>query len=466
MKRILLFCIAIVVLAVAQAQPLATRLESLLKAPVLRTSEVGITVYDLTVGKPVFTHQDKKLYRPASIEKLLTGITALEKLGPNYAFTTSVYYKGVVADSVLRGDLYVVGGFDSEFGEREMDYLVKQVKSLPIHRIEGRLIGDVSLTDSLYYGDGWSWNDAVYEFQPCLSPLMFCKGAVSVTAVPVPGDTIARVSVSPQSTYYTLLNHTRCRRPEAGPFRVNRNWMEQGNRLTASGNVSARSTKLLSLHNSQNFFMHAFAERLRQQGIETDSLYSFGELPQSTDSLVLVGDISHSLTEVLTRAMKKSDNLSAEAMLRHLALTGEKKKHVSASDGVEVIGDMIRRMGYDPKNYCIVDGSGVSLYNYISPDLLLAFLKFVYSRPELYSVLKEALPIAGVDGTLNYRMRGQSAYKRVHAKTGTVTGISSLAGFARTPDNHVLAFVIINQNVLKAREARAFQDKVCAELCK
>ena len=179
-----------------------------------------------------------------------------------------------------------------------------------------------------------------------------------------------------------------------------------------------------------------------------------------------MGDISHSLTEVLTRAMKKSDNLSAEAMLRHLALTGEKKKHVSASDGVEVIGDMIRRMGYDPKNYCIVDGSGVSLYNYISPDLLLAFLKFVYSRPELYSVLKEALPIAGVDGTLNYRMRGQSAYKRVHAKTGTVTGISSLAGFARTPDNHVLAFVIINQNVLKAREARAFQDKVCAELCK
>ena len=143
MKRILLFCIAVVVLAVAQAQPLATRLESLLKAPVLRTSEVGITVYDLTVGKPVFTHQDKKLYRPASIEKLLTGITALEKLGPNYAFTTSVYYKGVVADSVLRGDLYVVGGFDSEFGEREMDYLVKQVKSLPIHRIEGRLIRSI-----------------------------------------------------------------------------------------------------------------------------------------------------------------------------------------------------------------------------------------------------------------------------------------------------------------------------------
>ncbi len=498
MKRILLGCVGFLYLAVLQAQPLATRLERLLNDPVLRTSEVGITVYDLTVQQPVFTYQDKKLYRPASIEKLLTGITALSELGPNYAFTTSVYYKGVVADSILHGDLYVVGGFDSEFGEQEMDELVGRVAALGIHRIEGKVIGDVSLADSLYYGDGWSWNDAVYEFQPCLSPLMYCKGVVSVTAHPALQDTIAEVYVSPVSSYYTVENKTRCRRPEAGKFRVTRNWMEQGNRLIVAGNVSARTTKLLSLHNSQNFFMHTFTERLRRQGIETgdycfgelslradslcvpdkvppsvspvhsdaDSLYVRGKSSLSADSAVWVASVSHSLAEVLTRAMKKSDNLSAEAMLRHLALTGDKKKHVSASDGVEIIGHLIRRMGYEPKDYCIVDGSGVSLYNYISPDLLLAFLKYAYARPEVYTVLKESLPIAGVDGTLQYRMRGKSAYKKVRAKTGTVTGISSLAGFARTPDNHVLAFVIINQNVLKAREARAFQDKVCVELCR
>lgn len=467
-----------------QAQTLAERLEKLLDSPLLRTSEVGITVYDLTVQQPVFAYQDKKLYRPASIEKLLTGITALKELGPNHAFTTSVYYKGVVTDSVLCGDLYVRGGFDSEFDEREMDYLVQRVKASGIRRVTGRLLGDVSFTDSLYYGDGWSWNDAVYEFQPCLSPLMFCKGTVRVTATPSVRDTIASLSAAPVSGYYTLRNETRCRRPEAGPFRVSRNWMEQGNTLTAIGNVSSRASKILSLHNSQGFFMHTFAERLRQQGIEVDTAYAFGELPlcadsifigdslrlfprvMLSDSLVRVASVSHSLQEVLTRAMKKSDNLSAEAMLRHVALAGPKINHVSASDGVEVIGWLIRRLGYDPKNYCIVDGSGVSLYNYISPDLLLAFLKYAYAHPDIYSSLYEALPIAGVDGTLSYRMRGKPAYKRVHAKTGTVTGVSSLAGFAVTPANHVLAFVIINQNVLKSRDARAFQDKVCSELCR
>lgn len=478
--------------------PLALRLERLMNDPVLRTSEVGIAVYDLTARQPVFTCQDKKLYRPASILKLMTGITALAELGPEHAFTTSVYYKGVVADSTLYGDLYVVGGFDSEFGEREMDELVGRVAALGVRRIEGKVIGDVSLADSLYYGDGWSWNDAVYEFQPCLSPLMFCKGVVSVMARPVRQDTVAEVSVSPVSSYYTVENKTRCRRPEAGAFRVTRNWMEQGNRLTVSGNVSARATKLLSLHDSRNFFMYAFVERLRGRGVETgeycfgelslhadslpvrkivspsavpvrsdaDSLRVRGEAPSSPDRVVRVASVSHSLTEVLTRAMKKSDNLSAEAMLRHLALAGDKKKHVSASDGVEIIGRLMRRMGYDPKEYCLVDGSGVSLYNYVSPDLLLAFLRYAYDRPEMYAVLRESLPVAGVDGTLQYRMRGKSASGKVRAKTGTVTGISSLAGFARTPDNHVLAFVIINQNVLKAREARAFQDKVCVELCR
>ncbi len=242
--------------------------------------------------------------------------------------------------------------------------------------------------------------------------------------------------------------------------------MEQGNRLLVTGNVASRVIKRMSLHSSQDFFMHVFAERLCEQGIEVDSLYEFGELPSDADSLIRVASVSHSLMDVLTRALKKSDNLSAEAMLRHVALCGKKTSHVAASDGVEVIGKLIRRLGYDPKEYCIVDGSGVSLYNYISPDLLLAFLKYAYTHSDIYASLCEALPIAGVDGTLTYRMRGTSAHKKVRAKTGTVTGVSSLAGFAQTPDNHVLGFVIINQNVLKAREARAFQDKVCVELCK
>lgn len=453
--------------AEAASRPLAARIERLLADPLLRSSDVGMAVYDLTAGEPVFACREKKLHRPASVEKLVTAITALSELGPEHAFTTSAYRCGAVEDSVLQGDLYVAGGFDPEFGEAEMERIVQGVRGAGIRRIGGRLVGDVSFADSLYYGGGWSWDDAPYDFQPCLSPLMFCKGAVSVTVSPVPGDTAAAVTVTPASSYYEVRNEARCGRPEAGPLRVTRNWMEQGNVLTVAGNVTRRTTRRMSLHGSGRFFLHALAERLRQQGVEVaDSSLTFGELPADSSCLVPLASVSHSLAEVAERALKQSDNLCAEAMLRHVALAGGKTKHLSAADGAEVVGRLIRRLGYDPEEFSIADGSGVSPYNYVTPDLLLAFLKYAYGRPELFAVLEKALPQAGVDGTLAHRMKGGSAYRRVRAKTGTVTGVSSLAGYAHTRQGHVLAFVILNQNVLKAARARAFQDKVCAELCR
>jgi D-alanyl-D-alanine carboxypeptidase/D-alanyl-D-alanine-endopeptidase (penicillin-binding protein 4) len=169
---------------------------------------------------------------------------------------------------------------------------------------------------------------------------------------------------------------------------------------------------------------------------------------------------------VLQRALKKSDNLSAEALLRHLALLNGKSQGVSAADGIAVIERLISRIGLRPQDYSLVDGSGVSLYNYVSPELLLSFLKYAHAHPEIYRPLREALPIAGIDGTLAHRMQGKGVRGKVRAKTGTVTGVSSLVGYAEAANGHLLAFVIINQNVLRVKEARNFQDSVCAELCK
>ncbi len=450
----------------AVAGPLASRLQQLMNAPVLKRSELGIAVYDLTAGKPVYFYQADKLFRPASIEKLITGITALDRLGADHPFTTSVYYVGEVKDSVLHGDLYVVGGFDPEFGEPEMNALVDKVCRLPIRRVDGRVVGDVSMTDSLYYGAGWSWDDATYDFQPCLSPLLFNKGVVKVIASPAVGDTIATVNVTPTSTYYTVCNQTRCNTPGTEPFRVTRNWLQQGNGIVVSGTVKNTQSHTISLYDSAGFFMTSFVDRLHERGLAVDSAYCFGELPCTDQSVVMVGQTAHTLRQVITRALKKSDNLSAEAMLRQLARSEEKHSHLSAEDGVAQIQALMKLLGHDPKQYCIVDGSGVSLYNYVTPTLLLDFLRYAHSKPEIYKVLHDALPIAGVDGTLVGRMRGTKAHKRVFAKTGTLTGISSLAGYALASNNHLLAFVIINQNVLKAAEARSFQNRVCAELCK
>ena len=122
---------------------------------------------------------------------------------------------------------------------------------------------------------------------------------------------------------------------------------------------------------------------------------------------------------------------------------------------------MRHSLGYDPEDYQIVDGSGVSLYNYVSPRLILAYLNYAYRHPAIFQPFYECLPIAGVDGTLRGRMRMGKAFRNVRAKTGTVTGVSSLAGYVTSVKGHKISFVIINQNVLKARQARNLQDKIC-----
>jgi D-alanyl-D-alanine carboxypeptidase/D-alanyl-D-alanine-endopeptidase (penicillin-binding protein 4) len=105
------------------------------------------------------------------------------------------------------------------------------------------------------------------------------------------------------------------------------------------------------------------------------------------------------------------------------------------------------------------------LYNYVTPDLMIRLLRYAYLKRDVMAALYPALPVAGVDGTLKKRMTKGFAFENVHAKTGTVSGISSLAGYCRAANHHLLAFCIINQGVMKTADGRAFQDQVCEVLC-
>lgn len=458
MKRIFFLFLLLPWAGALRAQSLSRQLDALLDEEVLRTSEVGITVFDLTAGKSLYRYQDEKLYRPASTQKIITSVTALAVLGTDYAMNTRLGCTGQVENDTLKGNLYLIGGFDPELMDEDLDRLVEAVAAQGIRYVADTVAADVSLTDAAFWGPGWSWDDAPYSFQPCLSPLMLNRGCVDVRIVPAQKDSLPVVTCTPASSYYTVCNRAVSRNPQAGKLVVERNWMEGGNRITLSGNVSAPCIKTLSLHASQAFFLHTFAERLRQRGIGMFAC-AYADCP---DSAAVFYTLRRPLGEVLERALKKSDNLCAESMFYHLAARHACRKRVAAADGTDAVcAFMETELGMNPEQYKIVDGSGVSLYNYVSPRLLLEYLKYAYRREELFSPLYEALPVAGVDGTLQYRMRRAGVRGKVHAKTGSVAGVSSLAGYVRAANGHLLAFAVINQNVLKLSRARAFQDKIC-----
>lgn len=467
MKRFYSFILSVVVSCILYAQPLAQRLDSLLNDPLLRTSEVGITVFDLTTGESLFRYQDEKLYRPASTEKVVTSVTALAELGTDYTMDTRLQYTGKIENDTLKGSLYLIGGFDPEFMDEDLDSLVEVVARSGIRYITDTLAADVSMTDSVYWGSGWSWDDVPNAFQPYLSPLMLNRGCVDVTVCPTQKDSLAEVICMPVSDYYRVDNDAVSYQPQAGKLKITRNWLHNGNLIHVSGNVSKATTKTLSIYTSKDFFFHTFVDRLRKRGVEA-SATAFSECPQP-DSLVTVTPLftlSRPIEEVLKQMMKESDNLCAESMFYHLAAKHAVRKQVNAEDGTDAIQAFMKTsLGFNPEHYKIADGSGVSLYNYVSPRLLLEYLKYAYYHVEIFSLFYESLPIAGVDGTLEHRMKKTKAYRKVRAKTGTVTGVSALAGYAKATNGHQLAFVIINQNVMKLRKARAFQDKICQMLC-
>lgn len=198
-----------------------SQIDSLIAKMLPEGSSVGIAVYDLTAGRTLYTHQAEKLSRPASTMKLLTAITALSRPEADEPFRTEVWHDGVIERDTLKGNLYVVGGFDPEFDDEAMDSLVSQVVSSSFSVVEGQVYGDVSMKDSLYWGSGWAWDDTPAAYQPYLSPLMFCKGTVEVTVLPaaLQGDK-AVVLCHPRSSYYELDNQARTRVPGAGRLTV------------------------------------------------------------------------------------------------------------------------------------------------------------------------------------------------------------------------------------------------------
>ncbi len=211
----------------------------------------------------------------------------------------------------------------------------------------------------------------------------------------------------------------------------------------------------------KNVFVERFVRELQEAGIVLDG--NIGEARRPEDAFCIVSRF-HSIDQILMKMLKESDNLYAESMFYQLgAAAGHQPS--TANNSAAVIGRLIRKVGLDPRQYNIADGSGLSLYNYVSAELEVRFLRYAFQNNNIYLHLHPALPTAGEDGTLRSRQRGTFTQGNVYAKTGTLKGISSLAGYCTAANGHRLAFAIINQGVMNRANGRAFQDRVCTVLC-
>lgn len=363
-------------------QSVVAGIDNLLKSDMFETSQVGMMVYDLDADSAIYCHNERQLMRPASTMKLLTAITAIDKLGGSYQFKTDLCYTGEVTDGTLSGNIYCVGGFDPRFNIDDMRAFVESIRKMGVDTIRGTIYADKSMKDEAQYGEGWCWDDD----NPILSPLLVGR---------------------------------------------------------------------------KDVFIDRFVQELREAGIVVDAFTGQGRKP---DDAFCICRRFHTIDQVLMRMLKESDNLYAESMFYQIGAASGNQP-ATAHSARSVMNRLIKKVGLDPKRYNIADGSGLSLYNYVTAELEVRLLRYAFKNNNIYLHLHPSLPQAGTDGTLRKRMTSPFTQGNVYAKTGTLSGISSLAGYCTAANGHRLAFAIINQGLLHGHNGRSFQDRVCTILC-
>ncbi len=441
-------------------------INKILENDYFKSTILSVDIYDLTSKKIIYKKNPKLLLHPASNLKLLTTATALEYLGPDYEFTTSVYHNGIVMDSVCYGDIFIVGGFDPDFTVRDLDTIVTEIKKYGIKEIRGNLYGDVSKMDSLFWGNGWMWDDDPSTDFPYMTPLIINDAAVKIVYRPGIINKPISYELIPQTNFFNVVNESITTKEDTSNFKITRNWLTRGNQIQISGDISYKEeqdTVELNVVNSEFYFMYLFKEALQRDSIAVKGKIDTLKLPEFSKKIYIH---KRKFKDIINNLNKKSDNLSAEMTLRALALKHNKKAR--AKYGIEMIDSLIEKTGLNYKNYKIVDGSGVSHYNLVTTELLVEVLKYLYEKSKKnYKILYNSLPIAGIDGTLEKRMKRGAAYKNVRAKTGTLSGVSTLSGYLLSKNKHRIAFSIFIQNyVKKGKVARYYQDKICKFLCK
>ena len=363
---------------------LAARLDSLCADSIFCRTQLGLAVYDLTDNRYLYRRGERQCLRPASTMKVVTAISALHTLGTDYNYSTRLLRtdgEAAKGDSIVRGNIEIRAGFDPLLSKDDLKSLVAALAAEGVRRIEGDIVADVSLKDTLAKGWGWCWDD------------------------------------------------------DDAPLDA----------LTMGG---------------KDIFETSFRQLLADSGIVCLGTFRKGRL---TPGGRTVASVERTIDAVLLPMMKKSDNLAAESMFYHMAAHSG-KPYAGRREAVKAIEALVKKMGLNPAHYQFADGSGLSLYNYVTPELLVRLLAFAYNDEALRRHLLPALPIAGEDGTLVRRLRGTKAQGNVRAKTGTVEGVSTLAGYCTAPNGHTLCFAIMNQGIRRTATGRNFQDRVCRAL--
>lgn len=450
-------------------EELQSKIRQRLFAPEVRRGRIGIKIVSLGSGKVVFDNDSDKYFMPASNMKNFTVAAALEKLGPDFRFVTSVYAAAPPdANGVVKGDLRIYGrgdvsistaffgttATDPETYYKGVDRLVEKILAAGVKRVEGSVVGDESYFKGFAIPPTWEWDDLQWYYGAEISALPINDNAVDIAVLPGSPGSPCIVTVSPPNTLVQVANlctttaATTARRLSVNK-KIDRNTLEITGTVPA-GDAGWKNS--ITITHPADLFVALVKQRLESKGVSVAGV-SRTMLPnvRADAAEVEIAKLeSPPFREIAAKTMKPSQNMYTETILWTLGEQSGRQANATADSaelGIAALRSFLATAGIPADGIVPHDGSGLSRHNLITPSAVVTLYTYMAKQSKNSQAWRDSLTIGGVDGTLARRFAGTAAAGNIRGKTGTIDQVSALSGYITTAGGEQLVLSIIVNGV-------------------
>jgi D-alanyl-D-alanine carboxypeptidase/D-alanyl-D-alanine-endopeptidase (penicillin-binding protein 4) len=466
-KRFLLSAICFPLFAsAATADP--TQLDATLQTLIqhkLPTAQWGMVVAEASTGKVLYEHNAAQLFLPASVTKLFTATAALQYLSSDYRYVTQITSTANAKhDDVITGNLYFDFNGDPTLSAQDINNMIGNLASAGVHTIHGNLVIDDSVFPQPFYALGITLDNLPYCYGAAAQALMIDSNCVNISLTQNADSN--SITASSSSPWVSVSNHITWLDPQKPATCVFHPVLRANNAIELNGCLPKQDhwQFAMAVPNPTLLAKQLIQQALNTNHISLDGQIMFGKTPNAANA-VLIQHSSTPLAQILTTVLKDSNNVYAASITKTLGYAYYRSGTNKA--GVSAIQSIIANSAHiNSTDYVLEDGAGLSRYNLISPQQISSLLYTIYNSPNLAEVLIPALPIAGQDGTLAHRLQNSALNGKVFAKTGTLNGVSNIAGYLITANNQTLIVVMMINDIgdASSSHARAVQDAALTTL--
>jgi D-alanyl-D-alanine carboxypeptidase/D-alanyl-D-alanine-endopeptidase (penicillin-binding protein 4) len=458
---------------------LQTKLRQILFTPEVRRGRVGIKAVSLRSGKVIFEYDSEKYFMPASNQKSFTVAAALELLGPDFRFVTSVFAPSMPdKDGVINGDLRVFGRGDVSISKtfhngdetKAVDALVDRIAAAGVKRVQGSIVGDESYFKGFPIPSSWEWDDLQWYYGAEVSALPINDNVVELAVLPTAQGAPCRINITPLDSLYQIENTcttgpASAKRTLAIHKHLDKNVLEISGVLPL-GNEGHRGP--IALSRPAELFVALLKQRLEARGIPVSGgsrLLPRGSTPNDTPVEIARLE-SPPLSLIAAKTMKPSQNMYTEVLLWTLGEEIGRRSGGSGDSstlGLSVLKSFLRQAGIPDDGILPTDGSGLSRHNLMTPAANVRLYEYMAKESKNSAVWRNSLPIGGIDGTLANRFKGTAAANNVKGKTGTINQVSALTGYVTTAGGDELAVSVMVNGVAETRQRVSLIDSIFVE---